>query len=84
MSPLHSEQEITVLKVVRELKNKQFNEAEERVNVLISGEVVIVHKQTYYDLREFMNGLERTHMDAESAPLVIQAIKSATQCLWQL
>ncbi|KAK6854790.1 hypothetical protein PG995_009135 [Apiospora arundinis] len=79
LSLLHSEQEVTMLKAVREIKNKQVNEVEQQVNALVSGKDVIVHKRTYYGSREFMSGCERTHMGMENTALAIQAVELETQ-----
>ncbi|KAH7138743.1 hypothetical protein B0J11DRAFT_515202 [Dendryphion nanum] len=81
LSLLHSEQEVTMLKAVRDIKNKQVNEAEQQINALASGKDVIIHKHEYYGSREFMSSFEKAHMEMESAALVIQAIELETQIL---
>lgn len=72
LSLLHSEQENTMLKAVRDLKTKQVKEAQEQINALVSGKEVVTHKHEYYSSREFMNGRKKAHQGLEDAALITQ------------
>ncbi|KAH7186849.1 hypothetical protein DER44DRAFT_737180 [Fusarium oxysporum] len=78
-SLLNSDNEISLLKAVRDVKTQQADEADKQVGALIAGKAVVSERFDHYSNLSFMNAWEWTHMGLEAASLVIQTIEAATQ-----
>lgn len=76
LSALRSGQEVTLLKAVRDARNKQIDEADRSIEALEHSRYLVEQRKIYYESRETVNGLEALSLKLSAAtamPLVASA-----------
>ena len=71
---MRSGHEIMLLDAIRQIKDKQIEEAKETLESLNKSKKVIEHREQYYRSREFMSPAEITHLALKIATGVVQLI----------
>lgn len=81
LSLLRSGHELNMLEMIRDIKEKQKDEAEENLASLQASKVVIEERENYYDSREFINVAEALHLGSAYLSLGIQTTQAETEAL---
>lgn len=77
LAVLRSGHEVTLLKVVRQVKEKAIAEAEANIDALKKSREVAAARETYYKTRERMNRYERTELGLTIAAAVLDLVGGA-------
>jgi hypothetical protein len=74
LSLLRSQQEIQLMKAVKEVRKKQIDEAAETISSLSKAAELAEEKKSYYESREFISTLEGVSIGLNSASAVISGL----------
>jgi len=81
LSLLRSSHELNMLEMIRDVKEKQRDEAEENLNSLNISRTVIEERQNYYSSREFMNTWEALYFQSSYLGLALQTSSAEAKAL---